>query len=427
MTAGVLRRYVIKNAFFAILAAVVGLWLLQSVFAYLYEVKDLSDTYTMSKAFLHVLYKSPLFLEEFIPYGALLGAVVGLGILANSSELVVMRASGISSLRIVGWVLQPALLFVILAIAINQYVVPHSNRLAEIERGNTVENKVFSVNGYWTIQQAYQQNPENNKSVKTDGQEILFVDYANTLGEIGQVKRWHLDANGNLKSVSIAQQGHYLHSETNTIAVNDTKHGTQLNPTNGNLGNTGAITATDASTDTTTGNSNAINTINPNAKMLHHWQLENVQNLHILDNLQTKLQKQYSLQLTLPLDPKSVYLLTKNEKDLSLTQLYQHRNFMHSQGKHSIKHELEFWQKLLRPFSVLSLVLVACSFVFGSLRTHSLGLRVVVAVLFGLLFHYLQDLAGFVAIATNWSPLLMVLSPILVSAAFGGYLLTKQK
>lgn len=406
MTAGVLRRYVIKNAFLAILAAIIGLWLLQSIFAYLDEIKDLSDTYTMSKALLHIVYKSPIFLEEFIPYGALLGSVVGLGMLANSSELVVMRASGVSSLRIVSWVLQPAFLFVILAVSINQYVLPHSNRLAEIARGNTVENKVFSVNGYWAIQQRYKPNSKTTNP-QTDGQEILFVDYANTLGEIGQVKRWQLDANGNLKSVSVSQQGHYLHSTTNTTLDNNSTK----------LDGTKLADNTKASPD---------NNTNLNAKMLHHWQLDNVQNLHILDNLQSKLQKQSHQKLTLPLDPKSVYLLTKREQDLSLTQLYQHRHFMHSQGKRSIKHELAFWQKLLSPFSVLSLVLVACSFVFGSLRTHSLGLRIVVAVLFGLLFHYLQDLVGFVAIATTWSPLLMVLFPILISGMFGFYLLNKQ-
>ena len=130
--------------------------------------------------------------------------------------------------------------------------------------------------------------------------------------------------------------------------------------------------------------------------------------------------------LSLPFAPASVYLLTRDAEDLSLTQLYDHRQFMRGQGKRSLTHELAFWQKLLSPLSILSLVIVACSFVFGSLRTYSLGLRIVVALLFGLLFSYVQDLVGFVSLATGFSPMLMVLLPIIGSAALGFYLIKRQ-
>jgi len=43
-----------------------------------------------------------------------------------------------------------------------------------------------------------------------------------------------------------------------------------------------------------------------------------------------------------------------------------------------------------------------------------------------LLFSYIQDLTSFVALATGASPLLMVLLPILGSAALGFYLIKRQ-
>jgi len=46
--------------------------------------------------------------------------------------------------------------------------------------------------------------------------------------------------------------------------------------------------------------------------------------------------------------------------------------------------------------------------------------------LFGLLFSYVQDLVGFVSLATGFSPLLMVILPIIASAILGGYLLKRQ-
>lgn len=68
-------------------------------------------------------------------------------------------------------------------------------------------------------------------------------------------------------------------------------------------------------------------------------------------------------------------------------------------------------------------MVVACSFVFGSLRSQSLGFRIVIALLFGLVFSYIQDLVGFVSLSTGFSPFLMVALPIIISAALGIYLL----
>ena len=379
----VLGRYVKTNALLAIIAAVVGLWALQVLFTYLSELEDLTDSYTMSDALRYIFYRSPYFLEQFMPTGALLGAVVGLGLLASKSELVVMRAAGVSIYRIVGWVLQPALIFVILALAINQFVLPHSNQLAKEINNEDSSSLVTSVRGYWTMQPRFASN--NDGDAQPDGSDILYIDYADVQGNIGEVKRWHLDNDGNLQTATHAEGGRY----------------------------SGRIPAPTASTE-------------PSEQYRYEWQLNNMTELTINQGFESSQSRAPLNTLSLPFAPESVYLLTREAEDLSLTQLYKHRQFMQQQGKHSLDHELSFWQKLLSPLSILSLVIVACSFVFGSLRTHSLGLRIVVALLFGLLFSYVQDLVGFVSLATGFSPLLMVLLPIIGSAALGFYLIKRQ-
>lgn len=389
----VLGRYVKLNALLAIIAAVLGLWALQLLFSYLSELDSLTDSYTMSDVIEYIIYRSPYFLEQFMPTGALLGAVVGLGLLANKSELVVMRAAGISVYRIVGWVLQPALLFALLALVINQFVLPTSNQLArDINSSYANDNDnsaslVTSVRGYWTMQPRFITNTGDNAdaaSLQPDGSDVLYIDYADVQGNIGEVKRWHLDNNGHLQTAIRAEGGKYI-----------------------------GRTAITASKDLP-------------AQYRYEWQLNNMTTLTISQSFDASQAKQPSDTLSLPFAPESVYLLTRQAEDLSLTQLYQHRQFMRGQNKRSLVHELEFWQKLLSPLSILSLVIVACSFVFGSLRTHSLGLRIVVALLFGLLFSYIQDLVGFVSLATGFSPLLMVLLPIIASTVLGVYLLKRQ-
>lgn len=387
----VLSRYVKINALLAIVAAVLGLWALQILFSYLNELDSLTDSYTMSDAIKYIFYRSPYFLEEFIPTGALLGAVIGLGLLANKSELVVMRASGVSVYRIVGWVLQPALLFVLLALGINQFVLPHSNQLANEINDEDSSSLITSVRGYWTVQPRFIEvnssdiNNTDAVGVQPDGSDVLYIDYADVQGNIGTVKRWHLDNDGNLQTAIHAEGGQY----------------------------TGRKPVTTASSKSS-------------EQYRYEWQLNNMTKLTINEGFDTTQDKSPSDTLSLPFAPESVYLLTRDAENLSLTQLHEHRQFMRQQGQRSLEHELAFWQKLLSPLSILSLVIVACSFVFGSLRTHSLGLRIVVALLFGLLFSYVQDLVGFISLATGFPPFLMVLLPIIGSAILGGYLLKRQ-
>ncbi|SUD92025.1 LptF/LptG family permease [Psychrobacter phenylpyruvicus] len=427
----IISRYVKKNALFAMLFAVIGLWALQIIFAYLAELEDISESYTYFDALTYIFYKSPYFLEQFTPTGALLGAVVGLGLLANNSELIVMRAAGLSINRIVSWVLQPAFIFVILALAINQYVLPESNLKAnQIRKPDTA--LLASVNGYWTIQKAPAVG--ENAQQEGTGQNIIYIDYADANGNIGKVKRWHLDENNNLTAVSKASSGIYLPkaNEQNQAGLkNLTQAEKELinyqweleDVTTLKLAERAAITQAEEIVPKQAV-SEAQN--NPGSSKVLSSNVRQSQEIVLNNEPLVSKQNQADDVINLPISPSSVYLLTRRAEDLSLTQLYDHKRFNASQGTRSLEHEVAFWQKLLSPFAILSLVIVACSFVFGSLRTHSLGLRIVVALIFGLLFSYIQDLTSFVALATGASPLLMVLLPIIGSAALGFYLIKRQ-
>lgn len=351
-----LANYVKKTALVAMLAGVFGLWGLQLLFAYLGEIENLNDSYKVLDALTFIGYRSPYFLSQFMPTGVLLGAVVGLGLLANNSELVVMRASGISIYRIVGWVLQPAMIFVVLALAINQLVLPVSQSAANAIKS---PEKILTINGYWTV-------------LPTDGgQKIVYIEQADSAGNLGAVKSLTID-NGVLTSAMQASGGQY----------------------DGNVDNR------------------------------YQWQLNDV-NMLMLGRT-ANIDKVSQAVLTLPIAKDSVTLLTREPENLSISELYAHSKLMAHQGTNSPRHTLAFWQKVLSPFAVLSLVLVACSFVFGSLRSQSLGLRIVVALLVGLLFSYAQDLTGFVALATGLPPLIMVLLPMVAVGAVGVVLIARK-
>lgn len=367
----IISRYVKVRALLAIISAVAGLWLLKLVFAYLSELNSLKDGYSYADALRYIFYTSPDALMNYMPIGALLGAVVGLGLLANNSELVAIRASGISNLRIVGWVLQPAILFVLVGLLVSQFIVPTSNQLArqaqQKSQHKNTDNTMLSssLNGYWDKQT----QPDNSSR-------IINVEYADAKGQLKNITLWQLGQAGELQTISHASTGKY-----NT---------------------------------------------NPDNRADKSWLLSDVSQVMLDDNGNAKQQILASQTVSLPIAPETIYLLTRKPEDMAISELWQHKQFLASSNRQSLEHDLAFWKKILSPFAVLSLVLVACSFVFGSLRTHSLGLRIVVALLFGLVFSYIQDLVGFISLSTGISPFVMVLLPIVVSAGLGLYLIQRK-
>ncbi len=72
---------------------------------------------------------------------------------------------------------------------------------------------------------------------------------------------------------------------------------------------------------------------------------------------------------------------------------------------------LYFWQKMMMPLTMASLMLVAASFVFGPLRSVAAGTRVFYGVVTGLVFKYLQDLLGPASTVFGFSPAWAVLAP----------------
>lgn len=95
-----------------VLATFVGL---SAIIKYVEQLRKVGQgTYDLIQALMYVLLSIPRDIEMFFPMAALLGALIGLGMLASSSELVVMQAAGFSKLNIGMSVLKTAVPLMIL-------------------------------------------------------------------------------------------------------------------------------------------------------------------------------------------------------------------------------------------------------------------------------------------------------------------------
>ena len=112
---------------------------------------DIAKDYTFKQVVIYVALTLPARIYEHLPMSSLIGCLIGLGVLANNSELVVMRAAGLSVLRIVYLVLKPILVIILLGSLLGEYVVPYTDQYAESRRmllkgGKTAQE---SVSGFW--------------------------------------------------------------------------------------------------------------------------------------------------------------------------------------------------------------------------------------------------------------------------------------
>lgn len=121
----ILARYLIRTIIGHTLLVMLVLLALSGLYLFITEQDDIGvGTYTLQHAFLFVGLNLPKYAFDLLPIGALIGALLALGNLARSMELVVVRAAGVSTLRIGAWVAGAGVILMLLTGLIGDFVAP---------------------------------------------------------------------------------------------------------------------------------------------------------------------------------------------------------------------------------------------------------------------------------------------------------------
>ncbi len=124
MIGGQMDRYVGATVLRTTALVLVCLLTVMTLFTFVDELGDITASYTMGHVLLAMLYRVPQRLYELVPYGVFIGALVGLGILSNRSEITVLRGAGISPARLFGAAAAPALLLLVGNQALGEFAGP---------------------------------------------------------------------------------------------------------------------------------------------------------------------------------------------------------------------------------------------------------------------------------------------------------------
>lgn len=169
--------------------------------------------YNAWRAGWYTLLTLPQDVQLFFPLAALLGVLLGLGVLASHSELVVMQALGCSRGRILLAVSKALLPFILLCMALGEWVVPWSEQAARQFRAQAIEGgTLLPVQGTLWIK---------------DSSDFIYIEQLTYPQRLQGIHIYHFDDKLRLTAITQAQsatfqQKHWkLHHVTKQILVAD--------------------------------------------------------------------------------------------------------------------------------------------------------------------------------------------------------------
>ena len=127
------------------------------------------------------------------------------------------------------------------------------------------------------------------------------------------------------------------------------------------------------------------------------------------------------------LTPDKLGTVSLRPTSLSISGLYNYISFLRETGQDVSRFELTFWRKIFQPVSVGVMMLLALSFIFGSLRSVTAGARIVTGICFGFLFYVVNEIFGQMSVVYNMPAVFGALMPSLLFIVMIWWLLSRKR
>lgn len=298
--------------------------------------------YTILQAIIYILLRLPQQVYMFFPMAGLLGSMIGLGTLATNSELVVMRAAGVSLAQIIRAVIFAALAMVFVMTIIGEAVAPKAMHRAESQKaiarsgGKALPTKA----GTW---------------VKED-ENYIHIDSVLPGRRLKEVTRYRFDKAHHLLSISRAKTASYINDKwvLKDIVESDVK--------------------------------------NTNVKTKH------------ID------QQSWDIEINPAWLGKSSFV----PDEMTMKKIYEYYHYLKDNGLESGSYELAFWKRLLQPLATCVMIFLAVPFVFGALRSTTMGLRILIGIILGFIFYILNAFFGPISLVYQFPPFLAAVIPMML-------------
>jgi lipopolysaccharide export system permease protein len=183
--------YLMRAILASTLLVMLVLLALAGLFEFIGQLDLTQGSYGTLQALLYALLRLPQLSFEMLPIAALIGALMGLGALANNSELVVMRTAGLSVVKLAGMVAVSGVVLMLFMGLVGEFIGPPLDYFARTMRDEArydKENRDFG-NAAWI----------------KDGPVILHLERINTDFEFGTLYMFRFNDDYTLNSIARAE------------------------------------------------------------------------------------------------------------------------------------------------------------------------------------------------------------------------------
>lgn len=347
------QRYIMTTVLQSIAVILSILIVLQMFILFMNQMGDMGrGAYHLKQAFFYVLLRLPYDLSNSFPIVCLLGCLVGLSILANHSELVILRVSGLSIGDIIKMVAMTGIGLIVVVMILTETFLPKMTFKANNLKLEAINNGQL----FRQAQSLWFRHHEN----------FWYVAGVVDAHELRDVTVFSKDKNNHIHAIENYQKlvwkgGHW---------------------------------------------------VGISAEMSYFSK----------DHKMSRFQADMLDKIKLPLGPNFFKHIERSPDEMSMTSLYHRIHHLEAHQDMS-KEKLIFWQRLLQPFNTLLMMVLAIPFIFGPLRSSTMGAKLIVGIAMGFGFYIINQLFGFMSQVYQIKPFIGAVLPLLMFSLIGAYLL----
>ena len=202
-----LDRYIARTVIGTTLLILFALLCMDFFIQIMNELDDIGKgSYGLLQALLYVCLILPRDIYQLFPMAGLVGCLMGLGLLASNSELIVMRAAGMSLAQITRAVLMGILLMIIVVTVLGEGFAPrlllHAERLKALDRSNG--QALATQQGVWL-------RDKNN---------FIHIESVEATDTLNGVTRYQFTPTHQLTEVAFAEHAKYHGGQWNMQGIN---------------------------------------------------------------------------------------------------------------------------------------------------------------------------------------------------------------
>lgn len=352
----IIERYIGKTVLSSITVTLATLVGISTLFRFIEQISHVGKgDFSFLTAALYSIYLIPQDVESFFPMAAMIGGLVGLGAMAQSSELVVMQAIGMSKSNVVNAVLKSSIALILVMMVFSEWGVPQSIRAAkELKTQAISSGEIYSNSqGIWA----------------KDGNSFINIKQVADNGELFGVSIFDFDDNLKLTKQTSAKSAHFAQNNWNLEDVT-----------------------------------------------ISYWASRKINNVDLS-----------FMPWSTNLSPDKLGIVKVKPERMPMSELYEYLLYLKNNDQNANRYELALWRKIFQPLNVAVMLLLALSFIFGPLRSVTMGARVILGILTGFSFFLFDRIFGSISLVYDVPAPMGAFAPTLVFSLIAMRLLTKKQ